>query len=1022
VTVSPVVHLHTHSVYSLRQGLSTPQELVATARARGQGAIALTDVDGLYGMVPFVQAAREAGIKPLVGTELTLSIEGPAGPLPSRVTLLVREDQGFPNLSRLISQHHLTGRRGVPVHALAEHAAGLTLLTGGQHGLIPRLLATGQEERARQTLTTWREAFGAESCLIQLGPWWPASGLLAIAGSLELPTVVAHEAFYLRADQETTWKRLQAAHGLGHPAPGPRHLATEQELRQAWRHVPEALARTRTVADACRFEPVFGVPRLPAFPTTGGRSSEETLRALCEQGLATRYAGTACLDEARARMVRELEVIAQKGFADYFLIAWDLVRFARHQGISHLPRGSAAGSLVLHLLDISPICPLEHTLCFERFLNPDRRDLPDIDLDFDWRRRDEVVDYCFRTYGADHVARITTHQHHGPRGAVRLAGAVHGFDEEAIDTLASRMPRWSGGGDLKQAIAKSPECADLPLDQEPYKSLLKTAQAFEGLPDHLGIHACGIVISRDPLTDVVPLEQSAKGPVVTQFEMEGVEAVGLLKLDVLANRNLAILNDAVALVNERHGLGLVPETLPLDDLEAFKLLRTGRVLGIYQLESGGVQGLLRQFQPSHFEDVTAITSLYRPGPIEGGIKPRYIARRHGTEAVTYPDPCLKGILGHTYGLILYQEQCLQVMTTYAGLGMGQADELRKGIAKRNRREVERLKDPFLEGARRQGRDPRRAEEVWALLEKFAGYGFVKAHAASCAALTVREAYLKARWPVEYLACVLSTGVGYHEPRVYIEDVRSFGAAIALPCVNRSMATYTVEGASVLRIGLSGIKGIGPASVEAILSARMDGPFQDLGDLRRRTRLSRPELETLIRVGACECFGFTRPALMRQLAERGRTRSGPVQPTLFTLTEPAPAMPSTLIDYSVSERRQIELELFGFTVSVVPMPQEKGTIDFAAAKRQPRRSRVRVVADVVGRFSHRTRAGEKMAFLTLSDGVEQCQAVLFPRAYRELAWAARQGTAVFFGTLEVENGEPLLVVNGIEPLGDRRGVS
>ncbi len=1036
--MSDLVHLQTHSVYSLRQSMLTLPALLAEVKARGHRAVALTDLDGLYGMVPFVKQARDAGIQPLLGAELSLTIAGLPGDRPTRVTLLVRDETGFANLSRLISLTHLDGPRNP--QELAEHARGLALLSGGAQGAVPRLLAHGQNQEAKHLLALWREAFGAEDCVVQLGPWWPALPLVRLARELELGVVAAHEALYLHPEDKKAWEALQMGHGLGHAQPGPRHLATDAELRSAWGELPEALKAMRAIAERCTYAPVFGQPRLPAFTPPNGEESDRFLARLCAEGLAARYGTSPLREAAQTRLESELSVIRKMGFVDYFLIAWDLVRFAREAGIPHVPRGSAAGSLVLYVLGISQICPLEHTLCFERFLNLERKGLPDIDLDFHWLRRDEVIDYCYATYGAEHVARIATHQHHGPRGAIRLAGAALGLENTLIDKVSRRMPWAFSSDDLMGALARNPECRDLPVDQEPYRTLISTAARFEGIPDHLGLHPCGIVISREPLKEVVPLERSTKGPVVTQFEMHGVEEVGLLKMDLLANRNLAILQDAVRLINQRHGIALVPEELPLDDPEAFALLRSGRTLGIYQLESGGVQGLLRQFKPSHVEDVTAITSLYRPGPIDGGITPRYVARRHGKEPVRYPDDCLRDVLSHTYGCILYQEQCLQVANVFAGIPLGQCENLRKGIAKRIPPEIAKLKDAFFEGARRLGRDPERAEAVWQMLESFGGYGFVKAHAASCAALAVREAFIKARWPVEYLSAVLSSGQGYYPPRVYVEDARAFGAELALPCVNRSEAAYTVEGENVLRIGLSYLAGIGPAGVSRLLQGRREGPYQGLSDLKERSGLSRPELETLIRVGACEGFKTSRPGLLWQLGMLGQAschpprREGSMQASLFPLPERIPEPPADLVDYSPRERQRIENELLGYSVTVVEMPRVVGAIRFAEARAQraetrgaevqgagPQRAefpgekiQVSVVAEIVSRFGHRTKQGEKMVFLTLSDGREQFQGVVFPRVYRQLSPLLRRGMPICFdGTLGDEEGEVILIVSGAE---------
>lgn len=919
--MSDLVHLQTHSVYSLRQSLLSLEALVAAVQARGHRAVALTDVDGFYGLVPFVRLAREAGIQPLIGAELSLDVPGARGDRPRRVTLLVRDAAGFRHLSALISRKHLDGP--VSPEILAEHAGGLLALSGGQHGAVPALVAEGQAAEAERLMRLWREAFGAGNCLVQLGPFWSAPAMVRLARACGVGVVAAHDAQYLSPADDATWQAFRRGHGLGHAAPAPRHLATDDELRAAWDTLPEALTAMRTVAERCAFTPTFGMAHLPAFPAPTGEESDAFLQRLCDMGLERCYGTSSLRPQAEERLAMELSVIRRMGFVDYFLIAWDLVRFAHEAGIPHIPRGSAAGSLVLYVLGISSICPLEHTLCFERFLNLERQGLPDIDLDFHWLRRDEVVDYAYAKYGAEHVARIATHQHHGPRGAVRLAGAALGLEAELVDQVSQSLPWAYRTHDLMAALTRKAKGPALPLDQEPYRSLIATASRFSGIPDHLGIHPCGIVISREPLKEVVPLERSAKGPVVTQFEMNGIEEVGLLKMDLLGNRNLAILQDAVELINQRHGLSLIPEELPLDDPEAFALLRSGRTLGIYQMESDGVHDLLRQFQPKHVEDVTAITSLYRPGPLEGGITPRYIARRHGTEAVRFPDDCLRDVLSHTYGCILYQEQCLQVANVFAGLPLGRCEQLRKGIAKHRRSELAQLKEGFFEGAQRLGRDPERIVAVWELLEKFGGYGFVKAHAASCAALAVREAVLKARWPVEYAAAVLSSGCGYHPPRVYVEDARSFGAQLALPCVNRSEVGYTVEGAVILRIGLSAVGGLGPASIERLLDGRRSGPYRNLADLKRRSGLSRPELEALIRIGACDDFAASRPAQLWQLGMVGTSRPG-VQESLFPLSESLSEPPVDLGDYSPPMRRQIETELLGYPVTGVAGARAGGT--------------------------------------------------------------------------------------------------
>lgn len=744
-------------------------------------------------------------------------------------------------------------------------------------------------------------------------------------------------------------------------------------------------------------------------------TNDELLTYLCNQGLQARYR-EAERSRAEERMQYELDVIRQMGFVDYFLVTWDIVRFAREQGIALSPRGSGAGCLVTYLLGMSEICPLQYRLCFERFLNPERREMPDLDIDFDWRRRDEVVDYCFERYGHDHVARIATHNTLGCRGAVRVAGAGLGSPPEVVDQMARLMPHWSGDNSIKEVMGQVPELGDMFRRGEPYRPLLQVANRLAGLPDHMGLHPCGIVISARPLTDIVPLEPSAKGPIVTQWEMNAVEAAGLLKLDLLGNRNLAILNDAVKRINERYGLSLVPEELPLDDEDAFKLLRTGRTLGIYQMESGGVQCLLRRFQPTDHEDIAAITSLYRPGPIEGGITPTYIARRQGKEPITYPDPCLEPLLGHTFGTILYQEQCLQVAHVFAGMSLGEADILRRAIAKRKRKEVTALRGRFLEGARRLGRDPAVAEHLFARLDSFGGYGFVKAHAVSCAAIAIREAYLKVRWPIEYLAAVLSTGMGYYPPRVYVEDARSFGATMAGPCINRSGDLYTVEEGGILRVGLSFIKGIGLTAAQRIVEASGTLAFSSLEDFLERTRVSKAEAEPLIGVGALDILGEARPALYWRLVNRPKTVADRSTPRLIA-TPAAPPIPFICSDFSPRDKQSLEQELLGFTIAIPELPRVPGTTDILTIKTLPGGTRVQVIVDVLSTFGHRTRKKrELMSFLWLSDGRTHIQGVLFPPVFRTLRRQLRfDGSLLLTTVIDEQEGERILVIGEIQPL-------
>lgn len=990
---APFVPLRIHSAYSFRESLVRLERLYARAVEMEIPAFALVDRDTLFGAVPVTQLAQSGGPRPILGSLLTLA-DG------SSLTLLVENEQGYANLCRLLSHRHL---EAPPDRAtVAAHADGLMALSGGVEGAVARALAQGDHAGALEAADWLREAFGERAYLEVEKPGAQAN----LARRAGLSRVAASPVRYLNATDAGLWRITQRGHRRAHDEQGAYHLPPPAEWAQCWEDDPEPSQRCLEIADRCRFALPLGRIHLPRFP--GVDDPAARLAALCEAAMPGRY-GPAPAPAVRARLAHELGVINAMGFADYFLIQDELASWCRAQGIALGPgRGSAAGSLVSYLLGLADVEPLSMNLSFERFLNEGRQELPDVDLDLCWLRRDEAIAHLYERYGTERTARLATITTLGPRGAIRLAGAGLGMEPERVDRLAKA----AGYRGLARELTTSPTLQAVPWQEEPYRSLLTVALAVEGLPDHVGTHPCGVVVTPGPIQDLVPLQQGPDGGAIAMADKNHAEALGLLKMDLLGNRNLTILADAVARVNAETGLELDAGSLPLDDAEAFALLGSGKTLGIYQLESTGVQSLLRQYGPKNLEDMTAITSLYRPGPIEGGIKDAYVARRFGTEPVTYPHPCLEPVLRHTFGTVLFQEQVLEVGQVFAGLTAAEADGLRRAVSKLKRDEMARVGARFVEGARALGRSEHSIREVFDLVSKFAGYGFVKAHAAASQVVAIRQAYVKARWPIHYQAAVLSTGMGYYQPRVYIEDALRFGATLAGPCVQRSEVGYTAEPGGVLRVGLGFVAEVG-AGAERLVAARRERPYSSFTDLRARAGLPKDALLSLVHSGACDGFGVPRAGLVWSLAEEATPKgAGGLLPGLALPTDAADAWP--FADYDEATKTEQERAATGLCWRSQRFPAMDGALPFRSLACRSPGNRVRVVAEVVHTRRARTKDGKAFVlFMILSDGWAHLPAVLFPEAYRrDHAQLREDGPLVFAGRIEFEGQEPLLQIEAI----------
>ena len=912
------IHLQVHSEYSLTDSIIRLPEktaygdpanaprpnLISRAVELGMPALALTDATNLFALVKFYQACEAVGIKPIVGCDLWLC--DPADSTPHRLTLLCQDRRGYLNLSRLVSRAWIEGQRGgralVDPAWLAETAQGLIALAGRESG-VGRLAVAGSEHEAGERLAALRALF-PERLYLQLTrtgreheeAWNGAAQVLA--GRLDLPLLAGNDVRFLdREDFEAHEARvcIQQGRVLADPK-RPRDYSPEQYLKspqamaQVFADLPEALENTVELAKRCNLELRFGTYHLPAFPVPDGQTLESHIRSESQAGLERRLnthplaPGYTRFDYA-ARLTRELDVIASMGFQGYFLIVADFINWAKRNGIPVGPgRGSGAGSLVAWALGITDLDPLRYGLLFERFLNPERVSMPDFDVDFCMDRRDEVIDYVAQRYGRDRVSQIITYGTMAAKAVVRDTGRVLGHAYGFVDAIAKLVPNVLGIS-LADALGESekaraePERVSVELVQrvqteDEVRDLLTLARALEDLVRNAGKHAGGVVIAPGPLTDYSPLyAEPGGGGVVTQFDKDDVEAVGLVKFDFLGLRTLTIIDWTVKAINARRaqaGEALLDITqLPLDDPAPYELLKNARTVAVFQFESSGMQRMLKEARPDRFEDIIALGALFRPGPMD--LIPSFVARKHGREAVSYPDPRVEPILRETYGIMVYQEQVMQMAQIIGGYSLGAADLLRRAIGKKNAEQMARERARFIAGAAGNGVEADRADAIFDLIEKFAGYGFNKSHAAAYALVSYQTAWLKAHYRAEFMAATLSSDMEKTDKVVaFLEDARAGGLAVRPPDVNASTYPFAAINARAIRYGLGAIKGVGRGACEAIVGARESGgPFRDLGDFCRRVdpgKLNKRVLEALILSGAMDALAPHRAVLMAQLPE------------------------------------------------------------------------------------------------------------------------------------------------------------
>ncbi|MDY6839033.1 MAG: DNA polymerase III subunit alpha [Thermodesulfobacteriota bacterium] len=843
-------HLHVHSAFSFLYGTFTPEALVQRAKKRGFDAMALTDKNGLYGAVRFYKAATAEAMKPILGSEITLR-DG------TSLILLALSFAGYRNLCRILSEAHMNNPRGQPAcsqDALTRFSQDLICLTGGKDGRLQRLISKGNLEQACHWLYRLKESFGPGQLFVEIQHHGlkdddevmdASAGLAKKAG---LPVVATNDVAFLDKDDFDVHQRLidiqlTVHHRDVHGVPNEQfYLKSAKEMRAEIPYA-EALGNAVRIAKNCKLTLPINQMHPPYYPVPEGESADSRLTRLCFSALAKTYRPVPY--PVLMDLERELDLVRQKGLSGYFLLVKDVRDFARSRRIRCTVRGSAAGSLMTYLL-LGGVDPLEHDLLFERFLNEGRSDMPDVDLDFDSMRRDEVITYVMERY-ADQAAMVATIPTFRARGAIRKLGRAFGYSYDKIDRLTSFLPYYLKSSQIEAASHTLPELKDTPLREE--AELLEMAAKISGLPYQLSVHLGGVIIAPEELASWTPLEMSNKGFPVAQYDKDDVEALGLVKLDLLGLRMHTAIQKTLDRLGDR-GTFLDLDQIPLDDEKTFRLLRTTETVGVFQVESPGQRQLLGRLQPQKFSDIIAEISLFRPGPMKGDMVTPYVERRRGKKRVRYPHADLEPILKETYGVVLFQEQVLKIAHRIAGFSLAEADLLRRAMTKkRSAAEMEKMKRAFIQGAIRQGHGQKTAEEIFAMVAGFAGYGFCKAHAASFAHITYQSAFLKAHHPLEFYLGLLNAGhVGSYPKGVMVNEAKRRGVEVLRPHINHSDQDYTAEKNSI-RIGLLAINGLGPKFAERILREREKGPFTSIKAFCLRVKLPQEIILRLSFAGA-----------------------------------------------------------------------------------------------------------------------------------------------------------------------------
>ena len=1057
----PFVHLHVHSEYSLLDGANRCCDLARATAEMGMKAVALTDHGVMYGCVDFYTECKKAGVKPILGCEVYVAPSGHTCKSMREqfhLILLAENNEGYHNLMKLVSIACTDGfyyKPRIDHELLSRYSKGIIASSACLGGEIPSMIINGDDEGALSRAMMYRDIMGDGNFFLEIqSNSLPEQAivnktLIEMSRKHGIPLIATNDSHYMkRSDAE--WHDIllcvQTKCDVNDPG---RYRFTGDDFyfrspEEMWelfgKDVPESLTNTVEIAERCDVELEFGKYHLPNYEIPEGETLASHLRSMSYDGLGDRLKGSEIPGDYRERLDYELGVIEQMGFPGYFCIVSDIIATSKKRGIPIGPgRGSAAGSLVAWALKITDLDPIKHGLLFERFLNPERISMPDIDTDISDKQRDEVISYIVDKYGADHVAQIITFGRMMSKQAVKDTGRALGMPYADVDRVAKLIPDSlkSGIKSIPEAIEKTPDLKDI-YDSDPtVRKLLDIASRIEGLARHCSQHAAGIVITPEPTVDMVPITRIGDSQIVTQFSMEPVERLGLVKMDFLGLRTLSILQGALKNI-ELSGYGPIDlDSIPMDDPKTFEMLRAADTLGVFQLESGGMRSLIRRLKPDRFEDLVALMALYRPGPLESGMADQYVKRKHGEERVEYPHPTLAQALSETYGVILYQEQVMQCASNLAGYTLGEADLLRRAMGKKKVEVMAEQRAKFVAGAEKKGVPAAKAAEIFDIIEKFAGYGFNKSHSAAYAVISYQTAYLKAHYGAEFLASYLSALVGSKMDVLggYIGEVRSLGFQVKAPDINKSGVDFTVSDGVIL-FGLSAVGRVGLCAVENIVSERdKNGPYKSLWNFLTRvdTRTAnRGVMENLIKSGAFTSVEPNRrkllealPGLMEMASRKSECAN---QLSLFDLSDDGmdePEMPD-VPDYEQNKLLEFEKESVGIYIAGHPydhyIEDEYKYATCAVRDLQnwkPKESNPVILALLVDCKEKFTKKGDPMGILTMEDSEVQLEVVCFPRQWQYVKPLLTPGEAyIVSGTLRNE-GEISMLLEDLEPLSEVR---
>ena len=1056
------VHLHLHTDYSLLDGACEIGELTAEAARRGMPAVAVTDHGNLFAAANFFHQASTHGVKPIIGCEVYVAPDshknrGSDAERSNHLVLLAENEEGYRNLIRLVSTGFLDGfyyKPRIDHDLLSQHSRGLIALSACLRGEVAEALVGEKYDQARANAYRLRDIFGKGNFFLEVQDQGLEieqrvnRELIQLSRETGVPLVATNDAHYLtRADSHAQEVLLCIQTGKTMSDGSRMKFATDQfyfktavEMAEVFRELPEALDRTVAIAERCNVKIQRVSNPFPEFKVPEGHTADSYFEKVAREGFESRAIALErlakhghlrhSLAEYEKRLSDEILMIKKMRFAGYFLIVWDFIRYARAQGVPVGPgRGSAAGSLVSYALRITDLDPLQYDLLFERFLNPERVSMPDIDIDFCMRRRGEVIDYVRQKYGEKSVAQIITFGTMAAKAVLKDAGRALDMPYGEVDKIAKLVPNQLNI-ELEEALKQSPQLDALRNSDERVKELVEVALRLEGLARHASTHAAGVVISPRPLVEIVPLYKSNKDEITTQYDMNALERIGLLKMDFLGLTTLTVLDDSVRMIHQNRNVTVDLDALPLDDPATYALFSKAEVTGIFQFESHGMRDILRRYQPTRLEDLTALNALYRPGPIQGGMIDDFIARKHGKKKVTYDLPELEEILSETWGVILYQEQVMQIANRLAGFSLGDADLLRRAMGKKKHDEMAAQREKFLAGCAARKIPAKKAERLFDLMAEFAGYGFNKSHSCAYALLAYQTAYLKTHFPVEFMAAMLSSETGNTEKVVkYINEARGMGITVLPPDVNSSDLNFTPVGDNI-RFGLAAIKNVGENTVKGILQARESlGRFKSIFEFCEAVDarlLNKRVLESLVRSGALDGLGANRAQLMAVIdraLERAqkmqRARESGQHGLFGSGASSAPPPPEVLPDVEEWPEHEVlaaEYSTLGFFISGHPLDKyagrlkDLGAVDLSTIEGRRNGEEVVVAGIIVQTRSMRSRRGARWVILTLQDRTGVIEGLVFPEAFQKLEPILKAATPLLFkGRVAVEDVGTRLIV-------------